>query len=94
MKKVAISACLLGYACRYDGDDNLNTPLLNLLNDYELLPFCPEEHCFGTPRPTMDLVQDDKKVFAVSNTTGKDISAPQKNMLKIFLKIILRLYCT
>ena len=76
MKRVALSACLLGCSCRYDGNHNLNETLLELLKDYELIPFCPEEHCFGTPRPTMDLVKNEHEIVVISNETQKDISAP------------------
>ena len=74
MKKGAISACLLGEKCRYDGSDNKDEALLNMLQDMELIPFCPEDHAFGTPRPTMDLVVTDNGNKVLSNVSGKDIS--------------------
>jgi len=76
MKKVAISACLLGCSCRYDARDNFNKTLLELLKDTELIPFCPEDACFGTPRPTMDLLKTKEGVVALSNETEKNISIP------------------
>ena len=75
-KRIAISSCLLGNACRYDGTDNKNDILLELLKDVELIPFCPEDHAFGTPRPTMDLVKSSAGIRAISNETGEDLSAP------------------
>ena len=51
-KRVAISACLMGKRCRYDASDNRDSKLLGKLESYELIPFCPEDFCFGTPRPT------------------------------------------
>ena len=76
MKKVAISACLLGTKCRYDGRENHDARLLDLLEGHEIVAFCPEDFCYGTPRPTMDLIEtnDDKK--AISNLTGADMSPP------------------
>ena len=74
MKKVAISACLLGKCCRYDGTDNRDSKLLGKLEGCELVPFCPEDHCFGTPRPTMDLVETEQGVKALSNLSGADLS--------------------
>ena len=42
MEKILISACLVGDKCKYDGKSNY-TPLINqLLEKYELVPFCPE----------------------------------------------------
>ncbi len=77
MQQVAISACLLGNVCRYDGTDNRNDTLIDLLEGATLVPFCPEDHAFGTPRPTMDLVlEDDGRVRARSNADGSDLSDP------------------
>ena len=76
MKKVAISACLLGEKCRYDGSDNKDEALLSKLQGMELIPFCPEDHAFGTPRPTMDLIMTDNGNKAQSNVSGEDLSKP------------------
>jgi len=79
MKKVALSACLLGCSCRYDANHNLNQTLLELLKSYEVIPFCPEDHCFGTPRPTMDLVENKNEILAISNESKKNLSFPLQN---------------
>ena len=76
MKKVAISACLMGKKCRYDATDNHNATLMSKLEGYEIISFCPEDHAFGSPRPTMDLVQTKEGQKAISNMTGEDLSAP------------------
>ena len=86
MKKVAISACLLGERCRYDGTDNKDTKLLGKLAGCELIPFCPEDFCFGTPRPTMDLVETERGVKAISNLTGADLSPPVEAYAKSFFE--------
>jgi len=83
-EKVAISACLTGCSCRYDGDDNLNETLLEQLELFEIVPFCPEEECFGTPRPTIDLVDDGKRIEAISNETAKNLSQPIINYAENF----------
>lgn len=74
MKKVAISACLMGRPCRYDATDNLDRSLLDSLEDAELIPFCPEDHAFGSPRPSMDLVETAEGIKALSNNNGTDLS--------------------
>jgi len=74
MKRVAISACLIGRECRYDAMDNLNRELLSSLKNYMLIPFCPEDYAFGSPRPTMDLIEDRGEISAISNETGDDLS--------------------
>ncbi len=75
MRKIAISACLLGQKCRYDGTDNQNSNLLEALKHDTLVPFCPEDHAFGTPRPTMDLVRKAGEDRAISNASGADLSS-------------------
>jgi len=74
VKRVAISACLLGRECRYDATNNLDRELLESLKDVELIPFCPEDHAFGSPRPTMDLIDDGGELSAISNETGENLS--------------------
>ncbi len=83
-KKAAISACLLGNKCRYDGRENYDPKLLSLLKDYDLIGFCPEDFCFGTPRPTMDLIKKNNQIKAISNLTGADLSPLIKEYAKAF----------
>ena len=87
MKKVAISACLLGKACRYDGTSNYNEALLKKLSDVELVPCCPEDFSFGTPRPTMDLVMTEKGLRAISNESGDDLSDPILAYAQAFFEV-------
>jgi uncharacterized protein YbbK (DUF523 family) len=82
--RVAISACLVGERCRYDGTDNKDSKLLGKLEGYELVPFCPEDHAFGTPRPTMDLVDTEEGIKAISNLTGADLSPPVQEYARNF----------
>lgn len=86
MKQVAISACLLGCNCRYDAKENFNEKLLHCLKDYELVPFCPEDHCFGTPRPTMDLVKQTDNIVAISNENQKNLSIPIQRYAQDFFE--------
>ena len=81
--KVAISACLLGNKCRYDGSENYDVKLLAKLEGHELIAFCPEDFCYGTPRPTMDLI-DGEEIKAISNLTGADLTPPIKEYAKAF----------
>ena len=84
MKKVAISACLLGEKCRYDATDNYDAALLKKLEGVERIPFCPEDYAFGSPRPTMDLIQTDQGQKVISNMTGVDLSDPIKQYATAF----------
>ena len=40
--KIMVSACLLGYNVKYDGNSNLNTELNEFLEDFEVISICPE----------------------------------------------------
>jgi len=84
MKKVAISACLLGEKCRYDASDNKNEALLEKLKGDILIPFCPEDAAFGSPRPTMDLIDMTDGYKAISNETGIDLSSPIQTYARQF----------
>ncbi len=86
MKKVAISACLLGNKCRYDGSDNYDPKLLGLLECYEVIPFCPEDFCYGTPRPTMDLIDKNGDIKVISNLTSANLTPPIKEYAKAFFE--------
>ncbi len=84
--KIAISACLLGNKCRYDGTDNYDPKLLGKLDRHELVAFCPEDFCYGTPRPTMDLIDKNGEIKAISNLTGADLSKPIIEYAKSFFE--------
>ena len=84
MKKIAISACLLGKPCRYDATDNKNSKLLEQLQEDILIPFCPEDFAFGSPRPTMDLIRTSFGDKAISNESGEDLSTPVVDYAKTF----------
>ncbi len=74
----------MGEPCRYDAADNRNDELLAKLESAELIPFCPEDHAFGSPRPTMDLIQTEQGIKAISNKTGDDLSFAVEEYAKHF----------
>ncbi len=78
VRKVALSACLAGKNCRYDGRLKENKELVKKLEDagYEIVLFCPEESCFGTPREAMDLVLTDEGIKALGRVFHEDKSMP------------------
>ena len=40
--KIAVSSCLLGIPCKYNGQSNKNEEILKLQEKFELIPICPE----------------------------------------------------
>lgn len=70
MEKILISACLIGDKCKYDGKSNYNPKIKDLLEKYELVPFCPEvEGGLPTPR-----VPSEIKGGRVVNQEGRDVT--------------------
>ena len=70
MEKILISACLVGDKCKYDGHTNYTPLIKDLLEKYELVPFCPEvEGGLPTPRKPSE-----RKGDKVVNNTGKDVT--------------------
>ena len=77
-KKAAVSACLAGKNCRYNGELKGNPEVMEKLEKmgYEILLFCPEDACFGTPREAMDLTVTDDGIKALTKFSKEDRTAP------------------
>ena len=55
--KIAVSACLLGTNCKYNGGNNYSETLAEYIKDHEVIPFCPEvEGGMPVPRPAVEIV--------------------------------------
>ena len=67
---ILVSACLLGHACRYDGQSKPHTGVSELLKKHTLVPICPEvQGGLPTPRPAAE-IQGDR----VINSEGRDVT--------------------
>ena len=74
MKKILVSACLLGEKCRYDGKSKPCDSVIKLSEKFELVPICPE--VFGglpTPRIPTEIVDG-----AALRKDGVDVSNEYK----------------
>ena len=70
MEKILISACLVGDKTRYDGKSNYHPLVKQLLEKYELVPFCSEvEGGLSIPRKPSEIIKD-----KVINKDGKDVT--------------------
>lgn len=72
MKKLLISACLLGDNVKYNGGNNKldELTLLSLKKEYHLIPFCPEvEAGLSTPRTPAEILGEN-----VVTKDGIDVS--------------------
>ena len=65
MKRLCVSACLLGVPCRWKGDSKPCEAVRRLADDprVAIVPFCPELAAgLGCPRPPIELVRTDEGV--------------------------------
>ncbi|MBU0632631.1 DUF523 and DUF1722 domain-containing protein [bacterium] len=84
---IAVSGCLLGEKVRYDGGDKHDLFITDELGKFaELVPFCPEAVVFGTPRPTIRLVDDKKKIKVLKNNDFTDVTKELQKGVKAELK--------
>jgi len=83
-KKVIISACLLGEACRYDGKTKEVNAVAEAFREYEIIPFCPEAPLFGTPRERISVVQVDKEQKIITDETQKDVTQRLADEIETF----------
>ena len=71
MIKILVSACLLGFPCRYDGQSKPCPAVQNLQNTHTLLPVCPEvDGGLTTPRSPAECQADGRVV----NADGVDVT--------------------
>ena len=70
MKKILVSACLFGCACRYDGKSMADERVLALMEKYDLIPVCPEQ-LGGLPTPRCPSEIRENKVVSKD---GRDVT--------------------
>ena len=84
--KIMVSACLLGENCKYNGGNNRNQELLNLLSGHELIPVCPEVlGGLPTPRVPAEIVNG-----IVTNRDGISVDDAFRNGANKALEIAMR----
>ena len=73
-KKVAVSACLLGQFCRYDGTTKRVEGLQEALQDMVVIPFCPEAPPLGTPRGRISVIRTEEGYRLWRDEDGEDVT--------------------
>lgn len=54
--RIAVSACLLGENCKYNGGNNYNAKVAAFVRGHEVVPLCPERRCgMPSPRPRVEI---------------------------------------
>ena len=70
MSVILVSACLLGFPCRYRGDSRRNKAVASLAEKHLLIPVCPEQMGgLSTPRPPAE-----KRNGRMINAEGIDVT--------------------
>ena len=55
-KKIVVSACLMGRNCKYNGGNNYNENLVEMLKDKDIIEVCPEVAAgMPVPRPAVEI---------------------------------------
>lgn len=88
--KIAVSACLLGEEVRFDGGHKHDRFVTDELGKYaSFISFCPEAIAFGTPRPSIRLVNKEDSYRVISNKNGDDLTNElQDKSYQEFRKIV------
>ena len=68
--KIAVSACLLGHNCKYNGGNNRSQKVLDYIEGHEVIPVCPEV-AGGMPVPRIPVELKDNKAI---NRDGEDVT--------------------
>jgi uncharacterized protein YbbK (DUF523 family) len=72
---VAVSACLLGKPCRYNGQSHADPAVIALGEERKLVPICPETlGGLPTPRPAAEIVTCEDGTRKVVDSEGSDIT--------------------
>lgn len=81
MGKIAVSACLLGQNCKYNGGNNKNEAVLRFLEGKEVIPVCPEVlGGLSVPRIPAEL-----KDGVAWNKNGENVDAEFKRGVELTL---------
>ena len=96
MKHILVSACLCGENCKWDGGNNRNETLLELIKETEgkavFHMVCPDQMGgLRTPRPASEIRVTDRKVI---NTEGEDVTVPFERGAEMALLTAKEFGCT
>lgn len=65
---ILVSACLAGINCKYNGENNYNEKILELVKKGEAILVCPEQlGGLTTPRPPAEIINDGTRRVITNN---------------------------
>jgi len=86
---ILVSACLAGIKCRYDGKDNANIKVIEMVKNGIAIPVCPEQlGGLQTPRIPAEITED-----KVLNKKGENVTSQFKKGAKETLRIAKLVNC-
>lgn len=85
-KLIAVSACLLGENCKYNGKNNQNEDVINFLQNKKYIAICPEVMGgLSTPRPPSEILGE-----KVITKNGLDLTQEFRQGAKLSLDLCLK----
>ena len=84
--KILISSCVLGNKVRWNGSSRPNENIFDWAEEhgYTLVPVCPENELFGTPRKAIRLRQegDEVKAYAGKQEVSRQLKIKSKEIVE------------
>ena len=85
---ILVSACLVGINCKYNGKNNYNERIVELVKSGKAIPMCPEQlGGLATPRACAEIKYIDDKRY-VFNKNGEDITKEFESGAKEVLNFV------
>lgn len=76
-----VSACLAGLCCRYDGGDNADERVIDLISEGKAVPVCPEQlGGLPTPRPPAEIVNGQVLTQNGVDVTGQFVRGAEESL--------------
>ncbi len=91
---ILVSSCLVGINCKYNGENNYNQKIFDLVKKGKAIPVCPEQlGGLKTPRAPVELKVIDGKRYAIDNE-GNDVTKNFKSGANEVLELARKLNIT
>ncbi|WP_042276979.1 DUF523 domain-containing protein [[Clostridium] dakarense] len=82
---IAVSACLLGINCKYNGNNNENEKVVNYLKNKKFVLICPEQlGGLSTPRNPAEIINGDG--YNAINNESKIVDKNNRDVSSEFIK--------
>lgn len=86
---IAVSACLCGVNCKYNGGNNFNESIYELFKEGKAVLICPEQlGGLETPRSPAEIIKGEEGIVMVVNKEGIDVTKEFKRGAKSALEIV------